>query len=100
MSFSLAVISAYAFGLFIAFILNIYFVFHQSRKTRRKQARDFIYVNIAFIPVVWGTSIYLERLFRTLRVTDYPQEAAHAIAVILPAFITFLIYKFFAFKDI
>jgi len=98
MSFSSAVIVAYAVGISVAFILNSFFVFPKSSKPKRKQARDFVMVNLAFLPVVWGASIVFERGLRSIGVM-YSQALAHGIAVAIPMFATFLIYKFFAFKD-
>lgn len=99
LSFSVAVAVAYVVGMSVAFVLNSAFVFQHSIKPRRKQARDFIIVNALFFPVVWGASLSIDRLFRTLGLGIYSEAAAHAVAVALPTFLTFLIYKFFAFKD-
>jgi len=98
MSFSGAVIVAYAVGMGVAFILNSFFVFPKSDKSKYKQARDFVIVNLAFLPVVWFASMELEKGLRSIGVL-YSQAFAHAIALAIPMFATFLIYKFFAFKD-
>lgn len=98
MSFSDAVIVAYAIGMSVAFILNSFFVFPKSDKPKYKQARDFVIVNLAFLPVVWGSSMAFEHGLRSIGVA-YSQALAHGIAVAMPMFATFLIYKFFAFKD-
>lgn len=98
MSFSCAVIVAYAVGMGVAFILNSFFVFTKSDKPKYKQARDFVIVNLAFLPVVWGASIAFERGLRSIGVV-YSQALAHGMAIAIPMFATFLIYKFFAFKD-
>ncbi|WP_176464120.1 GtrA family protein [Bordetella genomosp. 11] len=98
-SFPVAVAVAYAVGMSVAFTLNSIFVFPHSVKPRRKQARDFVIVNALFFPVVWGASVSMDHLFRKVGVGVYSEAAAHAIAVALPTFLTFFIYKFFAFKD-
>jgi putative flippase GtrA len=98
MSFSGAVIIAYVVGMCVAFILNSFFVFPKSDRPKYKQARDFVIVNLAFLPVVWGASMIFEGWLRSIGVV-YSQALAHGIAVAIPMFATFLIYKFFAFKD-
>lgn len=97
-SFSVAVVLAYCVGMAVAFSLNALFVFPSSDKPRHLQARDFVLVNLAFLPVVWGVSVLIERPVAEWGV-PYPQAVAHGIAVVLPTLLTFLIYKFFAFKE-
>lgn len=99
MSFSWAVIVAYVVGMAVAFLLNSLFIFPKSRKPKIRQARDFTIVNLIFLPVVWTVAVYLESVFRSLGLFEYTQAVAHAVAVAVPTFVTFLIYKFFAFKD-
>jgi putative flippase GtrA len=97
--FSWAVALAYAVGMVVAFALNSFFVFPKSEKPRHKQARDFVIVNLAFFPMVWLASMALNNALQALGMLYYAQAVAHGIAVTLPMFATFLIYKFFAFKD-
>lgn len=97
-NFSVAVVLAYSVGMAIAFSLNAVLVFPKSDKPRHLQARDFVLVNLAFLPVVWGASLLIEKPLTTWGLA-YPQAIAHGIAVALPAMLTFLIYKFFAFKE-
>ena len=98
-SFSAAVVFAYMIGMAVAFTLNAVYVFPGSNKPKRKQAQDFIIVNLSFLPVVWMISIGLERIFQSMGIVEYSQALAHAVAISVPMFATFLIYKFFAFKD-
>ena len=100
LSFSWAVIVAYCVGILVAFILNSYFIFPKSSKSKVKQARDFILTNVCFFPVVWASALLLNYGLLALGFVRYTEAIAHAIAVGLPMFATFLIYKFFAFKDI
>ena len=99
MPFSGAVIVAYGVGMVVAFVLNSVFVFPKSKKSRTRQARDFVVVNLAFMPIVWSVAVSLVPVFRFLGMADYSQAAAHAVAVAVPTLFTFLIYKFFTFKD-
>ena len=96
--YSLAVILAYLCGMTCAFILNRIYVFPKSNRPVRKQMRDFALTNFAFMPVVWLSSILLVDLIPHIIITPYTEEIAHAIAIAIPMFATFLIYKFIAFK--
>lgn len=100
LSFSWAVLAAYLVGMAVAFILNTFFVFPNSDKPRYRQARDFVLVNVSFLPVVWAASLAIDHWFRELGIIHYTQALAHGIAVAIPTLATFLIYKYFAFKDI
>lgn len=97
-TFPVAVVLAYAVGMGVAFSLNALLVFPGSDKPRHLQARDFVLVNLAFLPVVWGASVLMEKPVTSWGL-PYPQAVAHGVAVLLPTLLTFLIYKFFAFKD-
>lgn len=97
--FSWAVVIAYGIGMSAAFLLNSIFVFPNSEKAWHSQARDFFLVNLAFFPIVWLVSIGVNRWLKAIGLTRYSEELAHAIAIALPLVATFLIYKFFAFKE-
>lgn len=97
--FSWAVVAAYAVGMTVAFLLNSFFVFGNSEKAKHKQARDFVVVNVSLFPLVWFASIEINKGLKAFGMVRHSEELAHAIAVALPIIGTFLIYKFFAFKD-
>ena len=97
--FSWAVIVAYAIGMFVAFLLNSFFVFPKSEKARHAQARDFVLINLSFFPLVWLASVQVNNWLKTIGMVSHSEELAHAIAISLPMLATFLIYKFFAFKE-
>lgn len=97
--FSIAVAIAYVIGMTVAFILNVLYVFPVSDKPRRNQIRDFVIVNLSFFPVVWFASLQVNILLKSLGMVMYTEELAHALAIPLPMLATFLIYKFFAFKE-
>ena len=99
MSFSFAIICAYLVGMTVAFTLNRVYVFPKSRKSLHEQARNFVLVNLAFLPVVLATTLVLEPLFGSIMSESYARTAAHGVGVAVPAVLTFLIYKFHAFKD-
>ena len=97
-SYSTAVIIAYLLAMTCAFILNRIFVFPKSTRPVGRQARDFAITNIAFFPVVWLSSLLLVELIPYVVLTPYTEEIAHGIAIAIPMFATFLIYKFIAFR--
>ena len=99
MPFSWAVAGAYAVGMLVAFLLNSYFVFGKSERAKHRQALDFLLINLLFFPVVWFASIEINRTLESWGVVRYTEALAHAVAVALPTVFTFLIYKFFAFKE-
>jgi putative flippase GtrA len=98
--FPLAVAMAYVIGMSVAFLLNSFLVFKKSVRAGHKQARDFIVTNLAFFPIVWFSSLKIREILRDLGVVFYPDAIAHAMAICLPVIGTFLIYKFFAFKEV
>ena len=97
--FSTAIIIAYIVGMVTAFLLNSFFVFPKSEKARHAQARDFVWINLLSFPVVWFFSLQINSWLKTIGMVSHSEELAHAIAIPLPMFATFLIYKFFAFKE-
>lgn len=94
-----AVAFAYLWGIIIGFMLNSFLVFPLSLKARHIQARDFILVNLFFLPLVWSASVQINELLKVYGVITHSEEIAHALAIPLPMLATFIIYKFFAFKE-
>lgn len=99
MAFSGAVALAYGIGMATAFLLNSKLVFPRSDKPVEKQARGFILINLLFFPVVWVVALLLNRALIDLGVPAYTEELAHAFAISLPVLMTFLLYKFYAFRE-
>jgi len=97
--FGWAVALAYSVGMTVAFVLNRWLVFPSSDKPVERQARDFIVINLAFFPIVWIVALFLNKLFINLGLTAYTEEVAHALAISLPVLVTFLLYKFYAFRE-
>ena len=98
-SFTWAVALAYGVGMGVAFVLNRVFVFPLSDKAAHQQLRDFLLVNLGFFPIVWASAIAIESALRSLGMVHYTQALAHAVSIAIPMLATFLMYKFFAFKD-
>ena len=99
LTFGWAVAIAYCFGTTTAFVLNSVFVFPDSDKPRASQARDFFLVNLASFPVVWGLSLAFERFLFQIGMQSHREDLAHALAIPVPMFAVFLIYKFFTFSQ-
>ena len=97
LSFPLAVALAYFVGIAVAFGLNRRYVFPSSTRPVQKQARDFVMVNLIFFPVVWGASILIRQFLIENEIVRYADGIAHGLAITIPVFMTFLIYKFIAF---
>jgi putative flippase GtrA len=97
-SFAWSVVVAYGVGMMVAFTLNSIFVFPGSDKPRERQAFEFILVNLCFLPLVWVGAIAFEQALRWLGFQRYTESVAHAFALAIPMFGSFLIYKFFTFK--
>lgn len=99
MAYGWAVFFAYGIGMGVAFAMNSRYVFPTSDKPVSKQARDFLAINLAFLPVVWTASVFLNQYLAEHGFARYSEEFAHAIAITLPIMATFLLYKFFAFRE-
>jgi putative flippase GtrA len=99
MPYSAAVALAYVVGMSVAFVLNSYYVFPTSDKPVARQARDFVAINLAFFPVVWVTAMGLNEVLPRMGIVQYSEEVAHALAISLPVLATFLLYKFYAFRE-
>lgn len=97
LDYSLSVVLAYLLGISVAFLLNRQFVFPGSSRPVAAQAREFLLVNIAFLPVVWLAALAMRRLFIRTGLETIAEGLAHAISLAVPALATFLIYKFFTF---
>lgn len=97
LSYTWAVCWAYAVGMTVAFVLNRVYVFPTSDRPVANQARDFVMINLAFFPVVWAAALVFNWLLLKMGFEHYSEEVAHAVAISLPVFATFLLYKFYAF---
>ncbi|EEB79334.1 hypothetical protein GPB2148_2264 [marine gamma proteobacterium HTCC2148] len=97
--FYAAVPIAYGVGMATAFALNRLFIFPHSVIPIKTQAKRFIAINLSFVPLVWAGAIAFAMLFELLGLKKYVEEIAHAFSLALPMLATFLLYKFFAFKD-
>ena len=98
-SFSFAVGMAYGVGMLVAFILNAVLVFPASNRPRRNQIQDFIIINLSFFPVVWLFTILIKRFLENFSIIPWPGGISHALAIMIPTLVTFLLYKYLAFRE-
>ena len=97
-SFALSVVGAYAVAMAIAFKLNKIYVFPNSNQTLKNQIRYFALANFISFWVVLASAVLIKQFLEFLGMPHYTAELAHFIAIAIPMFGSFLIYKFFAFK--
>lgn len=96
-SFTWSVVLAYGVGMAVAFTLNSIFIFPGGDKPRPRQALEFVLVNLCFLPFVWSAAIAFEKALRWVGFPRYTESVAHAVALAIPMFGSFLIYKLFTF---
>lgn len=98
-SFAVAVLLAYGVGMACAFALNFFFVFPRSTQPIRQQIRGFVLVNLLFMPIVWLASMHIRRALNRIGDGSHIDAIAHGLAIMLPTFVTFLIYKYITFRE-
>lgn len=90
---------AYFIGLFTAFVLYRRYVFPYSLVPYNTQAVRFLLINFSFFPIAIISFNLLVELFNFIGFGVYSHPFSHILVIGLPALITFLLYKFFAFKN-
>lgn len=97
-SSNISFISAYLISLFIAFLLYQNLVFPYSDVPANKQGQRFLIINFSFLPIVLFTFDFLTAVLLKNNLGNFAEPIAHIFVLGFPALITFLLYKFFAFK--
>lgn len=97
--FEAAVLAAYTVGMVVAFSLNSLYVFPNAIEPKADQIKQFLLINLAFLPVVWVCSLLFLELLEWLGIHRYREAIAHGLAIAMPTIATFLLYKFFAFRE-
>lgn len=98
-SFNIAISSAYFLGMACAFLLNSIFVFPNATQPLPHQIKVFVITNLSFFPVVWISTQAFNSFLVYWGVSKYSHAIAYGLALSIPMLVTFLIYKFIAFKD-
>ena len=97
--YEIALIAAYACGMTAAYLANKRLVFPNSSRPVREQLLFFLFVNLIAFPLVWIASWVLsEVIFPHFFCLKHPREIAHAIALALPTFTSFVGHKWFTFR--
>jgi putative flippase GtrA len=97
-SFVWSIVLAYVVGMTAGFLLNRTLVFPYASTPLSSQIRGFILVNLGWFPVVWLASIGLNQLLMQWLTSNLSHPISHGLAIIIPTFFSFLIYKFVTFK--
>lgn len=98
-SYLTALVLAYPVGIALGYILNVTFVFSGNPDRRVREVSTYALLNIAMFPVVVAVSWVLsEAVFPALEMTYRPREIAHAIGVLSPVALNFLLHKFITFR--
>ena len=97
--FSVAVVLAYLTGMVTAFVLACYFVFTESSQSMQRSALWFVVVNMVAVIQTWVISMLLAYyVLPRMGLTQFIPEIAHAVAVVVPVFTSYLGHKRFSFK--
>jgi putative flippase GtrA len=98
-SFELAVVVAYVFGMTFAFVMNRKLVFQVSNRPIWNECFRFFLVNVVALVQVWLVSIGLFNwILPAIGWTFYVELTAHAIAVCSPILTSYYAHKFFTFR--
>jgi len=98
LSYELSYISAYLIGFVSILFLYKKFVFPFSDLPIKSQMQRFLIINISFAPVSAVLFLFFTYIFDFFGFAKFSELFAHAISIASPAIITFLLYKFLAFK--
>lgn len=97
-----AIVLAYLVGMFTAFLLFKFFVFHarESARTVRETWRFIVINTIALLQTLIISIGLADYLFHWVGFTWHAPDIAHVIGVTVPIFTSFLGHKYFTFtKD-
>lgn len=98
-SFQIAVVLAFAVGLFSGFILMRSFVFRRSQNAVKLQLMRYFSVNMLALAQTLIISILMINLLsRFLDERTLTEAIAHAIGIIVPVFTSYLGHKYFTFR--
>lgn len=99
-SFEVAVVVAYLFGMATAYLLSRIFVFEKTGRSLASEIMRFTLVNLLALVVVFAVSVTLERwALPAMGWTWRPAEFAHAIGVLSPIVTSYLGHRYFTFSQ-
>jgi len=97
--FLFSAILAYFLGLIFAFFLYRNLVFPYSSLPISKQRTRFLLINISVMPFVLVIFSYLSIFLEYQGLGNFSEPIAHGLTIGIPALITFLLYKLYAFVE-
>lgn len=99
LTYSSAVILAYITGMLVAFILAKLFVFKESAQKIHHSALIFTAVNLFALIQTWAISLlFAFYILPFFGITDYVDEFAHLIGIMVPAFTSYIGHKRWSFR--
>lgn len=97
--FGAAVIAAYATGMVVAFNLFRLFVFDRGEASIRRQAGNFVLVNLIGMTLTWGLAqVLVEWLFPAIGMTFHPEAIGHGIAIVTPVLTSWVGHRALTFR--
>ena len=99
-SFEVAVVVAYIFGMVTAYLLSRVFVFEKTGRSLAAEVTRFTLVNLVALVVVFVVSVTLERwALPAMGWTWRVAEVAHGIGVLSPIVTSYLGHRYFTFRQ-
>ena len=90
---------SYFLGLICAFLLYRRFVFPFSQVPMKTQSLRFLLIQFSVMPFVLIIFSQLSLILSNAELGSLSEPLAYALSLLAPPLITFMLYKFFAFKD-
>ncbi|ARN79933.1 GtrA family protein [Methylocystis bryophila] len=101
MSFEMAVVIAYLFGMTTAYVLARLLVFQSSGRSVASEFQRFAIINLFALVLVWVISVGLARyLFPAIHFTWRSEDVAHFIGVAAPAVTSYFGHRFYTFAQV
>lgn len=101
LSFPIAIVLAYLTGMLVSFILSKYYVFKNTTNSLFKSAISFFIVNMFGLIQALIVSMLLEyHLLPSLGIHQFDKAIATIIGISIPAFTSFIGYKYLSFKTV
>jgi len=101
MSFEIAVVIAYLFGMTTAYVLARLLVFENSGRSVASEFQRFAVINLFALVLVWVISVGLARyLFPAIHFTWHFEDVAHFIGVAAPAVTSYFGHRFYTFARV
>lgn len=100
-TFSVAIVCAYITGMIVAFILAKIYVFTEHSHSLAKSAILFSVVNFLGFTQAWIVSMVLEyHILPAIGIHQFDKSIATLVGISVPAFTSFIGYKYISFKKI